>query len=470
MLAVGASWDRIETALRRALRGTPVPVVTGPSEFYCPMHPSVVQDAAGKCPQCSMPLAERARSSVRALPAGTLARIQLSPRRIAQAGIATSEVRRLPLEARIDFSCTLEPDERRRFKVCARVPGRIERLFVQLPGTSVGVGDPLAWVLNRKVAMMLDELRAAESELNTCQYSSYPIPPARMQAAKDAVAAARAKLQAEGALPDPASVARHDMEHSRGRPPEPLMHVEETAPVAGIVTKKLVVQGDYVPEGGELYEVCDTTRLWAEGRVSVEDAQTIALGPVARVTCDQSPGEEVEAYVSFVDPLVDPATRTARVVLDLPNFTGKLWPGGFARARVSEPLAGVEPTQDAPTCWSCALGHRAFVSHAPGTCPQCAQPLKPSRVKSILAVPASAVIDLGSRRLVYRESGPGVFDAIAVELGRRAGDAWEVKSGLEEGERVASSGAFLIDAETRLDPGAASAYFGASASPAREGR
>ncbi len=80
----------------------------------------------------------------------------------------------------------------------------------------------------------------------------------------------------------------------------------------------------------------------------------------------------------------------------------------------------------------------------------------------VLAVPESAVLDRGRERMVYRETMPGLFDGVAVELGRRCGGYYPVTSGLKAGQRVATTGAFLIDAETRLNPSLAAGYFGAS--------
>ena len=81
---------------------------------------------------------------------------------------------------------------------------------------------------------------------------------------------------------------------------------------------------------------------------------------------------------------------------------------------------------------------------------------------TILSIPETAVIDRGRERLVYVETMPGVFDGVAVELGRRCGGYYPVTKGLKAGQRVATTGAFLIDAETRLNPSLAAAYFGAN--------
>jgi hypothetical protein len=87
----------------------------------------------------------------------------------------------------------------------------------------------------------------------------------------------------------------------------------------------------------------------------------------------------------------------------------------------------------------------------------------------VLTVPESSVVDTGKRQIVYVEGGPGMFDAVEVDLGPRIGESYPVLRGLEEGRRVATVGTFLIDAETKLNPGLAAGYFGATRSGLTEG-
>ncbi len=98
------------------------------------------------------------------------------------------------------------------------------------------------------------------------------------------------------------------------------------------------------------------------------------------------------------------------------------------------------------------------------------QPRTIDGVGECLAVPESAVIDSGTLQVVYVESMPGMFDGVAVKLGERVGELWPVREGLKAGQRVATAGAFLIDAETRLNPSLAAAYFGAAGPGAGESR
>jgi membrane fusion protein, copper/silver efflux system len=97
----------------------------------------------------------------------------------------------------------------------------------------------------------------------------------------------------------------------------------------------------------------------------------------------------------------------------------------------------------------------------PQHCPIDGFPLKYVKISKVPAVPQSAVIDTGTHKIVYRESAPGVFDMLAVQLGPRAGEFYPLLDGLEVGDRVATVGTFLVDAENRLNPAAAAQYFGA---------
>jgi Cu(I)/Ag(I) efflux system membrane fusion protein len=105
------------------------------------------------------------------------------------------------------------------------------------------------------------------------------------------------------------------------------------------------------------------------------------------------------------------------------------------------------------------------LSDQPQHCPIDGFPLKYVKMEKVLAVPEAAVIRTGTRKIVYKESAPGVFDMVAVKLGPRAGEFYPVLDGLEPGDQVATAGAFLVDAENRLNPAAGAQYFGASGGP-----
>jgi len=541
-LLVAASWDSLRdrwegwTSHRRA-------TALEAREFFCPMHPLVVRSEPGACPLCGMPLSGRAATPASSAPLGA-ARLVLSGRRVAQAGVETSLVRREPLEVQLDLVGTVELDEHRSAHVVSRVAGRVERVFTPSPGAKVNRGDPLAWVFNRSVATLLEERRVHEATLTQLEGAAV-VDRARIAAVREQIASVEERLRAEGALPDLVQGRAPTGEHAASVPGDRITSVEERSPLAGTLISMSACEGQYVAEGAELFMVADTSWMWFVAHVSPEDAALLVLGPAGWIVPQQSPGERLPAIVSFVDPAVDPVSRTVRIVFEVPNTGGRLFAGGLATASVSVPLSGVDvgpprvvpprttsymgcdacpevvevapgscprcgmplrerpvppgmrlvfacpvhptPTSDLPVAcklcglrerpklvpevptqprrWGCFGVHRTYLSSEPGSCPVCSRELAAVHLRPVLAVPVSAVIDTGTHKLVYRESAPGVFDAVLVTTGRRAGDLYPVLSGLSEGERVVTSGAFLVDAETRLDPGAASAYKGASTGP-----
>lgn len=134
-------------------------------------------------------------------------------------------------------------------------------------------------------------------------------------------------------------------------------------------------------------------------------------------------------------------------------------------ALMKQPLAA-----DQRLRWWCPMHPKVTSEVAGAKCDECGgMVLVPRAITyrpkgKVLAVPETAVIDLGSKKAVFVESMPGTFDAIEVKLGPRCGTMYPVVSGLEVGQKVATSGAFLVDAETRLNPSLAAGYFGAGAS------
>jgi RND family efflux transporter MFP subunit len=111
--------------------------------------------------------------------------------------------------------------------------------------------------------------------------------------------------------------------------------------------------------------------------------------------------------------------------------------------------------------WICPL-HPDIPGEPKGKCPKCGGEMKHVQAEQVLSVPSTAVIDTGSRKMVFLSRGEGVFDAVEVVLGPQAGDYYPVEKGLSAKDRVVTAGAFLLDAEARLNPSAGAAYFGAS--------
>ncbi len=215
----------------------------------------------------------------------------------------------------------------------------------------------------------------------------------------------------------------------------------------------------------------DRTRLTLTSEVYETDIGLLSVGQSALVSCTAFPGRTFTAHVVRLAPQLSASSRNLAVTLEVDNPQQELRPGMYASSRVAVPLASlVEGRSWLLQTWRdrAAINLGASGSGLPGLLEAAvrAAALHQGRV---LAVPESAVIDTGVRKIVFLEQSPGLFDAVEIHVGRRCGDFRMVLGGLEPGQRVVTAGAFLLDAETRLNPAAGTGYFGAaghSAAPA----
>jgi Cu(I)/Ag(I) efflux system membrane fusion protein len=448
-------------------------------EYFCPMHPHIVRPEPGSCPICGMPLSKRKKGGKETLPEGVLARVQFSPFRVAQGGIRTSPVEWRPLEREIETVGSVEFDERRLARITARFPGRIESLAVDFTGISVERGKALATIYSPELLAAQESLLSAARGLRDAESASPP-DQRTIERSRSLAEAARSRLRLWGLWPEQIEAVE------RAGKASPTIDV--LAPLSGVVTKKAVVVGDYVAEGAALFDVADLTDVWIKARVYEADLGAVAVGQKVAAQSSAYPGEIFEGAIAFVDPILDRATRTAGLRADLPNPQGRLKPGMYVTVVVRMPLADVEPFRSMPRpvadgepakprveYW-CPM-HPEVAQPAPGKCDECGGmelirrevPAGPAP-NDVLAVPETAVVDTGRRKVVYVESSAGVFDAHEVVLGPRAGIYYPVVKGLAPGMRVATAGSFLIDAETRLNPAAAGTYFGSQGTaPGHEG-
>lgn len=398
----------------------------GDVEFFCPMHPTVIRDNnKEKCPICFMPLSKRKKGSgtPEALPAGVVNRVQLSPYRAALAGVRTWKVDYVPLSKDIVTVGSVEFSERGLKQVAARVKGRIDRLLVDQTGVMVHTGDELAALyspdLNVTVQNLLDAKRANDAGM---------------------LRVARERLELWGIdRPQIDKIIQTGEGNS---------HLRIRSPMNGHVIKKYVREGQYVDEGTPLYDLADVSTVWVQAQVYEDDM--VFLPPTSRfhtgepkpedrlpvnATTPAFPGEKFGGFLSFIQPHVDPNTRTVTVRFEIANPEHRLRPGTTATVALKAPLAAIKGLQ--------------------------------LRDGAVLAVPESAVIDTGSQKIVYREATPNVFEGVLVETGPRMqgpDDAtyYPLLKGLGSGDRIVLTGAFLVDAETRLNPAAGSIYFGGS--------
>jgi Cu(I)/Ag(I) efflux system membrane fusion protein len=469
-------------------------------EYYCPMHPQVVQDEPGSCPICGMPLAKRKKGEKAVLPPGVTARVELAPFRVRQAGIKTAEAAYAPLARTLTTVGYVAFDERRVANIVSKVPGktRVEKLHVNVTGQNVEVGQTLAELYSPELYQATYELLNAARRAALGSQPRTAVARSLVADRQEMVRASAEKLKRWGI-----TQAQIDEILRKGAAD---FTIPVLSPIRGAVVGKNVVEGKEVPEGYVMFEVVDLGTVWVQAQVYEHQVGSIHEGQAVVASVEAFPGKTFPGKVEFIQPRLDPATRTVEVRFALDNPGYRLRPGMFATVTLKTPLAdtpefqaraAAPPAPDAVTTPAVAGQTICPVTRAKlgsmgdpipvdvegrkvwTCCAACppklkAQParylarLAPPPPDEVLSVPESAVIDTGTRKVVYVESEPGVFEGREVVLGPRTGDRFPVLEGLAPGEKVATTGAFLIDAESRINPGAAPAGRDAGA-PAEDG-
>lgn len=353
---------------------------------------------------------------------------------VAMAEVGTTTVERRALVRRLRAVGTVGYNETGLTTVPSRVQGYVEKLFVSSVGLPVKAGDHLAEVYSPDLIM-------AQQELLT----------GRDPTAGNLIAnAARLKLRRYGISDEVI-----DQIASSGKAQERLVI---TAPRAGTVVEKMIDAYSPVMMGMPLYRIADLSSIWIHLAIHEQDLALVRPGQTVMVTSDTWPGERFNGRVTLIEPSLDPETRTARARVVLADEQQRLRPGMYVLGEITVPLAvdGTPGPTGVEGRWTCAM-HPDVLTDAAGACPVCAMPLEqiPARkaltdARRPLAIPAQAVLSLGTRDLVYTVVGPGRYRPVAVDLGARAEDWWLVRRGLEEGQQIVSRGAFLLDSEAQI--------------------
>lgn len=370
--------------------------------WMCSMHPQIRVDEPGQCPICGMDLVPAD------VEAGGLEPhvVQLGARARMLAEVRTSPVVRTEPRAQVRLLGRVDYDETRLRMVTPWTEGRIDRLRVRVTGTKVRKGQVVAELYSPEVYAAMRDLLVALAQADRLSGGKHGT--SNLSAA--AVRASRERLNLLGV-----AQTQIDAIEESGEAPK---KVSIRSPFGGTVIERKVEQGDYVEAGTVLYHIADLSKVWVQIDAYESDLPHLAEGNAVELTFEARPGETFAGTVAFIDPVIDPTTRTARVRVEVDNQDGELRPGMFAQAVVQTELAA-------------KAGQ--------------------------LVVPRGAVLYTGRRSVVYVEvpGEPGSYGLREVRLGVRGGGPLvPVLSGLSEGERVVSHGAFVLDADLQLRGGA----------------
>jgi RND family efflux transporter MFP subunit len=321
-------------------------------------------------------------SSVIAVDAGTIQKMD----------IRTGVVKRGPVRRTVRTVGVIDFDETALAEVSTKFRGWVEKLYVDSTGKQMHRGDPLFEIYSPELFLAQTEyLLTLGSPTNQDSVAS--------QLRKTA---AMTKLRYWDISEDQIA----ELEHTR----VPRKTLRMTAPRDGIVVEKMVVEGQMVEPGMKLYRLADLASVWIQAQIYEQDLPVIRLGQEAVVTLASLPDPKFRGRVTYIYPMVDEKTRTAKVRMEFHNPGYFLKPGMYATVEIA---ADLNP--------------------------------------SALLVPDMAVLRSGEKNTVFVALDDGHFEPRSVIIGARTDENYyEVVHGLKEGEKVVTSGQFMLDSESQL--------------------
>lgn len=353
--------------------------------WTCAMHPQIRQNEPGDCPICGMELVPVADA-----PELGATMFAMSEAAVQLANIQTSTVEPGNAERTIRLQGKVQADERNISLVTARFGGRLDKLEINFTGAEVKKGDRLASIYSPQLITAQRELLEAVKVKETT--------PQLYNAAKN-------KLKLWN--------LSNEQIASIEQGGEPLEHIDIFSPVSGIVTNRTATLGEYVKEGAVLFHVTDLSKVWVLFDAYEGDLSFIKKNAPISFTVASVPNKKFKSKVTFVDPVLDPKTRTASVRVEVDNPDWKLKPEMFASGVIT-----LAPTG-----------------------------------KDELMVPRSAVMWTGKRSVVYvkvPEASVPTFEFREVSLGSELNGSYEITEGLQQGDEVVTNGTFKVDAAAQL--------------------
>jgi Cu(I)/Ag(I) efflux system membrane fusion protein len=419
-----------------------------PKMWTCAMHPQIRQPKPGKCPICFMDLIpvemEEAQVAAR--------QIAFSEDAMKLMEVETTLVERKFVEAEVRMVGKVEYDESRVKEITAWVPGRIDRLYVDFTGILVRKGDHMVYLYSPQLLSTQAELLQAVKATQQTNQASELI---RLSSIAT-LEAAREKLRLLGLQKE-----QIDEIEKTGRTTD---HLTIYAPIGGIVIAKHANAGDYVETGTKIYTIADLSQVWVKLDAYESDMMWVRYGQQVEFAAEAYPGEVFKGTITFIDPVLNPMTRTVKLRVDVANPDGRLKPEMFVRAVVRTKIAagGMVMDENMAGKWICPM-HPSIVKSSPAQCDICGMDLVTTESLGYvtaeqageppLVIPASAALITGTRAVVYvRLEGKEkpTFEGREIVLGPRAGDYYLVKEGLSEGEQVVTKGNFKIDASLQI--------------------
>lgn len=362
--------------------------------YWDPKDPKYTSDKPGINPETGNELEPVYADDASSMPMGT---IKVSPEKQQLIGVQFSQAESSAGTHTFRAVGKVAFDETKIAHVHTRIDGWVDRVFVDFIGQFVEKGQPLLTIYSPELVASQQEYLLALKGQRVMKNS----------ALNGAIADSNSLLEAARKRLELWELSDAQIDEV-ARTGKPLTYVTMYSPIRGYVTTRNAFPKQRIMADTELYTVVDLSKVWIMADVFEYEAPMVRMGQAARVSLSYSPGKSFSARVNYIQPQVDPMTRTLKIRLEADN------PGLL-----------LKPDMYVDVEFRVAM---------------------PQRV----TVPAEAVLDSGLKKTVFVDRGNGYLEPRQVEIGERIGDRIEIRKGLKAGERIVTAGNFLIDSESQL--------------------
>ena len=352
--------------------------------YTCSMDPQVVELKPGKCPICKMPLTPVKKSNN-----GNKDEIQLSEQQVQLGNIKVDTIRSGMIGEQMMLTATLNTDQMKSTSVSARVMGRIDKLYFKNAGDYVRKGDRLFDLYSEELNNAKQEYQLALEKKKILDNSIIDF--------DQLVKSAKTKLQLWGLT----ETQIKDLETTN----KSSLQTAFYSSASGYITSVDALEGQYVMEGATIIKMADLSTLWAEAQVYISQLSQVDPNSIAEVQFPDFPGRAVKGKIEFINPEINPDTRITLLRVGIPNDGNRLKPGMSAYL------------------------------------------LLKGKQHQTLTLPINAVIQESKGATVWLQTGTNIFKSKMVEIGMQDYGFIEIKSGLQAGDVVVISGAYLLNSE-----------------------
>ena len=352
--------------------------------YTCSMDPQVVELKPGKCPICKMPLTPVKKSNN-----GNKDEIQLSEQQVQLGNIKVDTIRSGMIGEQMMLTATLNTDQMKSTSVSARVMGRIDKLYFKNAGDYVRKGDRLFDLYSEELNNAKQEYQLALEKKKILDNSIIDF--------DQLVKSAKTKLQLWGLT----ETQIKDLETTN----KSSLQTAFYSSASGYITSVDALEGQYVMEGATIIKMADLSTLWAEAQVYISQLSQVDPNSIAEVQFPDFPGRAVKGKIEFINPEINPDTRITLLRVGIPNDGNRLKPGMSAYL------------------------------------------LLKGKQHQTLTLPINAVIQESKGATVWLQTGTNIFKSKMVEIGMQGNGFIEIKSGLQAGDVVVISGAYLLNSE-----------------------